>query len=336
MGEKSTVSDTNLEEIIFYTNNSNAITFYYKTNPKQIDIYKSEGNILEYLSCKKFENGKYVCAFNDIINDAKILKICMFFCNDYNCNITHYQDIPDLNNINDQINFIDCILFDTSNTTIKVIIVKTNSNEVKINFIDLIDDRFILKEDHFQLITDNNNLNCDIKNCDFKEFHFEYLLYCACSNYIICYKISNNFQMISDYYKLNFNGENSHAKIMDEGKYVSIFVINNNSCLYRINMQPTSCKNSTFDLEKEQEIKINFKDLLNTKLDDDYYTTFNEFDDNKVTIFKENNDSVIIKGNPVFINNDNNTNIIFSFILNNILYIRFQLKMHIMIFVQLI
>ena len=107
MEEKSTVSDTNLEEIIFYTNNSNAITFYYKTNPKQIDIYKSEGNILEYLSCKKFENGKYVCAFNDIINDAKILKICMFFCNDYNCNITHYQDIPDLNNINDQINFID-------------------------------------------------------------------------------------------------------------------------------------------------------------------------------------------------------------------------------------
>ena len=80
------------------------------------------------MSCKKFENGKYVCAFNDIINDAKILKICMFFCNDYNCNITHYQDIPDLNNINDQINFIDCILFDTSNTTIKVIIVKTNSN----------------------------------------------------------------------------------------------------------------------------------------------------------------------------------------------------------------
>ena len=101
-------------------------------------------------------------------------------------------------------------------------------------------------------------------------------------------------------------------------------------------MHPTSCKNSTFDLEKEQEIKINFKDLLNTKLDDDYYTTFNEFDDNKVTIFKENDDSVIIKGNPVFINNDNNTDIIFSFILNNILYIRFQLKMHFMIFVQLI
>ena len=142
--------------------------------------------------------------------------------------------------------------------------------------------------------------------------------------------------MISDYYKLNFIGENSHAKIMDEGKYASIFVINNNSCLYSINMHPTSWKNSTFDLEKEQEIKINFKDLLNTKLDDDYYITFNEFDDNKVTIFKENNDSVIIKGNPVFINNDNNTNNIFSFILNNILYIRFQLKMHIMIFVQLI
>ena len=113
------------------------------------------------MSCKKFENGKYVCAFNDIINDAKILKICMFFCPD-NCNITHYQDIPDLNNINDQIYFKDCILFDTSNTTIKVIIVKTNSNEININFIDLIDDRFTLKEDHFQLITDNNNLNCDI------------------------------------------------------------------------------------------------------------------------------------------------------------------------------
>ena len=123
---------------------------------------------------------------------------------------------------------------------------------------------------------------------------------------------------------------------MDEGKYASIFVINNNSCLYRINMHPTSCKNSTFDLEKEQEIKINFKDLLNTKLDDDYYITFNEYDNNGVTVFKENNDSVIIKGNPVFINNDNNTDIIFLFILNNILYIRFQLKMHIMIFVQLI
>ena len=89
---------------------------------------------------------------------------------------------------------------------------KTNSNEIKINFIDLIDDRFTLKEDHFQLITDNNNLNCDIKNFDFKDFHFEYLLYCACSNYIICSKICNNFQMISDYYKLNFNGENSHEK----------------------------------------------------------------------------------------------------------------------------
>ena len=54
------------------------------------------------------------------------------------------------------------------------------------------------------------------------------------------HKICNNFQMISDYYKLNFIGENSHAKIMDEGKYASIFVINNNSCLYSINMHPTS------------------------------------------------------------------------------------------------
>ena len=89
-------TNTDLEEIIFYRNNSNYISFYYKIRYKQIDIYKSEDNILEYLSCKKFENGKYVCAFNDIINDAKILKICMFFCNDYNCNITYYQDIPNL------------------------------------------------------------------------------------------------------------------------------------------------------------------------------------------------------------------------------------------------
>ena len=42
MEEKSTVSDTNLEEIIFYTNNSNAISFYYKEKQIQIDIYKSE------------------------------------------------------------------------------------------------------------------------------------------------------------------------------------------------------------------------------------------------------------------------------------------------------
>ena len=108
---------------------------------------------------------------------------------------------------------------------------------------------------------------------------------------------------------------------MDNRKYLSIFFINIYSGLYRINIHPRSCQNSTFDLEKEQEIEINFKELLYRKFDNNYYITFNKFDENRVTIkFKDNNDNKdnkIMEGYPIYINNDNNSNINFTFILNN-------------------
>ena len=80
-------------------------------------------------------------------------------------------------------------------------------------------------------------------------------------------------------------------------------------------------QNSTFDLEKEKEIEINLKELLYRKFDNNYYITFNKFDENRVTIkFKDNNDNKdnkIMEGYPIYINNDNNSNINFTFILNN-------------------
>ena len=175
-----------------------------------------------------FEENKFICVFNNTDTNPdtpKIIRICIFFCihiDFCNCNETYCED-----HTYDNSNFFsEGIIYDTSNTTIKVISAKYSSENLLswINiFIDPIANRFTWNEKYFELPTDYNFLSCDTKDCDFNQFYSEYLLCCACLNYIICTRLSNNFQKIN-YFKLMINGGNSNVKIIDNGNYVSIFL----------------------------------------------------------------------------------------------------------------
>ena len=171
-----------------------------------------------------FEEDKFICAFNST-DTSQFLRICIFFCtfiNGCKCNETFCEDYTyDNGKI-----FSDGIIYDTSNTTIKVISAKYISENLLSwtnIFIDPFSNSFTWNEKYFDLPTDYNFLSCDTKDCDFNQFYSEYLLCCACLNYIICTRLSNNFQIIN-YFKLMINGENLNVKIIDNGKYVSIFL----------------------------------------------------------------------------------------------------------------
>ena len=101
-----------------------------------------------------------------------------------------------------------------------------------------------MNNSYFELSSDYETLNYNLKDCDFNQFPSDYLFCCGCSNYIIFTRFSKDFQTTNSF-KLNFKGENSYVKIMDNRKYLSIFFINIYSGLYRINIHPQSCKNST-------------------------------------------------------------------------------------------
>jgi hypothetical protein len=234
-----------------------------------------------------FEKDIFICIFN---TDA-YSNICILNCKE---NITYCNEL--ILEKDGRPIFSDGIIYDTVNITIKVIIVKKVHKSLLWNniYIGQIQGNFTLNNTYFELSSDYETLNYNLKDCDFNQFSSLYLFCCGCTNYIICTRFSNDFKTINSF-KLNFNGTNSYVKIMDNRKHLSIFFINIYSGLYRINIHPQSCKNSTFDLEKEQEIEINFKELLYRKSDNNYYITFNKFDENRV----------------------NNSNINFTFILNN-------------------
>ena len=176
-----------------------------------------------------FGEDKFICAFNST-DTSQFLRICIFFftlidgckCKETFCEDSKYD--------NDKI-FFDGVIYDTSNTTIKVINAKyigESSLSWTNIFIDPFSNRFSFNEIYFDLLNRYSDLNCDTKNCDFNQFYSEYLLCCAYSNYIMCSRLSNNFQILN-YFKLMINGENPYVKIIDKGNYESIFLINNNT-----------------------------------------------------------------------------------------------------------
>ena len=80
-----------------------------------------------------------------------------------------------------------------------------------------------MNNSYFELSSDYETLNYNLKDCDFNQFSSLYLFCCGCTNYIICTRFSNDFQTFNSF-KLNFNGTNSYIKIMDNRKYLSIFL----------------------------------------------------------------------------------------------------------------
>ena len=304
------ISPQQNENIIYGIKDKNFYFYYFSVKQNKIAKDKEYGTDLRDLSCKMFELDKFICSLN--IDES--LGICVFSCsnNSNNCS-EEYCRIDESNE------FFNGVLYDTLNTRIKTICADKRNNFILMcarMVIDPINGTYDINT-FFDLSPDYNTNNCKTINCDFNQFYSEYLLCCACINYIICTRLDINFKKINNF-KFDIEGENSNLQIFDNEKYMSIYFINNHddsTSLNRKNIYPPICQNLTVEIKKE--IEINFKELFDRKLDSNYYLTFIEFDADKLSIKFNNNDEYLGIGDKAHINNNNDLNILFRFILKN-------------------
>ena len=299
------------ETIIYGIRNNDIIFYYFNESSKKTVEYELKGSDIFNISCRMFEEDKYICSFTTEL----YFRTCIFSCLK---NLTCIQ--LRCGNDNTKI-YSDGFIYDTLNSNVKLLIAKNNVNcsfDWANIIIDSINGIYTLSQISV-LSRDYNAGNCETKNCDFIQFYSEYLFCCACQGYIICTRFDLNFQLINQF-KSIIIGKNSNLQIFNNEKYVSIYFINSlsdNKGLNRINIYPPSCKNLTKEIKKDEDVDISVNQLLDRKSDIKYYLTFIEFETDKLTIkFKENN--VIFRiGETHRIKNDNDLDLIFSLILDN-------------------
>ena len=322
-------SSENYRDCLLYGKNSTDMVFENTSEEDTYEVdYNLRGNLGDYLSCKQSGKNKYICAYNV----DSYFKISIFYCDTI---IKKFNELNNYNEINS--GHSEAFLYDTLDPNLKVLCCTETQ---RINYllqcvIVVINQGFendiIIEDQLINLSSDNDNaLSCPPSFCNFTQFYSEYLLCCACNNYIVCTRLDYNFQTINTF-KIEdveeTQGQNSYPTILNNNDYLSIFFLNERSnSLCKKNIYPPNCKNISKDIQ--QEIEINFQDLFIRKPDSIYFVTFDEFDIEKITIKSSNN--LNVAKNIKYLLNVGEYNYTFTLnnndILDNNLYINYTIS----------
>jgi len=274
------------------------------------------------------------------INNIKNYKIiCTFIQNeDYTCGIimdntlTIYCLKYHINPSNSQENTLEVYTNNDTNTlrvestssfglydvykdinNIKIVCWKSNENiyckfyEITIN--GQISNYELLGDDN--LVFSNSN-DFTERNCYFSIFNSEYLLCCAITNYIQCYRINTiSYNMIKGF-KISISGENSYLTIKTNSNYITLFYmnkINNKESVYEYYIYIPECNNKNYEIfnslneNKPDEQKEKLSNLFTVKTNKYYFEIKNNPDefgyftlnDNRITerTLIDNNDYIL-------------------------------------------
>ena len=291
---------------IIYGLNNNGI-YFYSTSRDQIYSFEHSyvGNIENNsLSCEQIEYNYFICILGSVNNlQIKTIK-CDYDVNDKCKEIVSYDG--------ELTNYYDGFIYNTLHNNIKVFCFKMGViNKIDCSTLIIIDNSQIIKGDNFNLPSGYSPDSCEVKNCKFIDVLNEYLFCCACNDYIICTRLTLDFEIINTFY-LSCEGENSFLGIINNINYFSILFLNGKS-IYKKDIYPPNCNDITKEIY--QEVEINIKELFDRKKDDNYFIIFEDFN-SEVLAIKSNEES-IQSGIKIFLDFDSNPDeISFKFILN--------------------
>ena len=284
---------------MIYGLNYNGIYFYSTSNNNVYSFEtKYDGNFYDInLSCKQIKNNDVIC-ISSSSTEIKFIK-----CIDKTCDEIQFSKV-------DIQIFYDGFLYDTLETDIKLycslincanLIIEENTNNLyEFNF-----GKFISLPDEY-------NSNCqNIKYCDFTIFLSEYLFCCPCYNYVICTRITDDFELIN-YFILFNEGANSFLTLINNINNLSILFINGFN-VFKKNIYPPHCK--IINKEINKEVDINLSEFFEVKKDSNYFLVFKEF--NEEILMIKLNEEIILNNDTINLNCESYSNDVnFKFILN--------------------
>ena len=209
-------------ELFIYGYSSENLIFIKKSDNNCVCSLRN--NINEKLSCKLIEDESFICAM--IIN-YKLQVFCFKYRNSVEfVALTSYINVNSLTY--DSISSFG--LYDTDNNYIKLLC-RQRSQTIYCEFVKIILSSQPSFQSNFNSLGDEKLIftapnNFEEKNCYLSKFNSEYLLCCAITNYIQCYRINCNNYIEIKKFSLSINGDNSYLIIKSSFDYSTFFFIN--------------------------------------------------------------------------------------------------------------
>ena len=175
-----------------------------------------------------------------------------------------------------------------------------------------------LEQKYLTFISNSNTFSKE--DCSFSEFNNEYLFCCGIRDFIICYRLDNNYQIIRNF-NISISGKNSYLSIMIN-KLCPIFIfMNNENKIYKYTICIPNCTNQKYSFfnsmneNRTKETKERLLNLFEIKTINTYLRFDNAPYDFGYFILNNSNDNkVIISSNII---NIKNNDYIIDFIITN-------------------
>ena len=317
------------EVIIYGRGNRLYIVFSFIQKLKSYSILLSSTSMEEKMSCKKIENGQYLCA----VLYGYIVQIYLFShlsINYSECEmrISFHSSLSNLLNHHTNLD-----LYDTDTDTKKIVCAK-NLDTLDIECV-MITISIKMTKGTSSCTQTQDIQTSDIimtfptgsgsrEDCFYKKFVEESLFCCGDTDKIKCARFKENYDLIA-IFDLEFPGQNSRVSFFtDSNTYGALFFMNKNSGnkYYEYSIFLPECKDLNYTIivlhsineEKSENEKDNLNYLFERKTSTDYYFEFESLPDD-YGYFLVNNEK-IIEGNNTKILLENGDSYILDFVSN--------------------
>ena len=206
-------------EFIIYGSGNGYLFFSSKSRYYQANLLINE--VINNLSCKFIVDEIYVCAM--LISDKKLILDCFkYHINPQQSDLdtlTKYKNIDFL----EYYSISSFGLYDTDKNDIKILC-KQSAQTINCNFLKItinIQSRFSLLVGDNIVFTLSNDFTEN--NCYLSQYNDEYLFCCGIIDYLKCYRISINYNIIKEF-KISISGIYSHLTIKYNNDYVVLFL----------------------------------------------------------------------------------------------------------------
>ena len=200
-------------------------------NKHENHYYRHEINIKisQKFSLKFITNDKFICVFIDNDNKIKI-----YFLNEHNDNEHTLKKINF-----DYKQYINLALYDTTKEPkTKILCGQDEANTIICSFFTIIfnnDNTIsggrIVANGSQNLTFNSEDSYFNEKDCCFSEFNNEYLFCCGVKNFIICYRLDYNYDIIKQF-NISIEGRNSYLSMITNNLNATFFFMNEDKKVY--------------------------------------------------------------------------------------------------------
>ena len=255
-------------DFIIYGYYNNCLFFSSKSHD-YIFSKKLENNLDGNLSCKFIEGENFICA---MILNSSLTMLCL----NYHINVSGSSYFDSYENVYSKYynNILGVCLYDTEMNNIKLLCTKFKGF-IQCRFIEI---KFENSQSNFKFFGSNSlyfytSINFSEKVFSLSLFNSEYLLCCAMTDFIKCYRINSSTYELIKGFQISKSGLNScltiKTNIINNDIYATFFFMNkknNQNSIYEYYIYLPSCQNMNYSILNslnENKSEDDFEKLVN-------------------------------------------------------------------------